>query len=159
MRTAAEAVAWYNTRKGDDLFGFAGEIIFQYIPFEVAKPYLTPEATQAEWEADLKPLTHEQCLTDARAYMAFAWEKVADHRGLSAGRSVIKLTAWCALLGEDELVAFANDESHYKQYGAPILKAISERLGFPIPDDARLVRMADGLPCRPDCEEGCGTHR
>ena len=43
----------------------------------------------------------------------------------------------------------------YEQYGAPKLKVICERLGFPMPDDMAALRMARGEPCTPGCAEGC----
>ena len=83
-----------------------------------------------------------------------------DHRGLSAGRSIDHFRAWLWMDGEDELVEQINSEDiPFAQYGAPILKAISEKYGAPTPDDDATLRMMLGSICEPDgCPyEGCGT--
>lgn len=67
-------------------------------------------------------------------YMEFAWDKVADQRGISASRSIEKMQEWAWLLGDDEVVAWCNDLALYPQYGAPILGRICEKYGFPIPE-------------------------
>lgn len=40
-------------------------------------------------------------------------------------------------------------------HGAGNLRYVCERYSLPIPDDPALQRMADGLPCDAECEEGC----
>lgn len=104
----------------------------------------------------VEPLSDDRVRDEMRQYMAeVGWDKVLGHRGISAGRTVEKMTAWLWLLGDDEMVRFAEDDSNYPQYGAPILKAICEKYGFPIPDDPAARRMAVGRRCVPDCDEGC----
>jgi hypothetical protein len=157
MRAFTDAIAFYEREKATDLFGFMLAVLLTYLPFDLARPYLKPEAMAAEWNADLPPFTPAQVAADALDYMAFAWGKVLDHRGLSAGRSIQKFKMWCYLLGEDELVARCDDDRQYPMYGAPILLAICTTLGWPVPVDDRAARMAAGKPCRDDCDEGCGT--
>src|SRR5262249_50912769 len=53
------------------------------------------------------PLTEDFVRKEMLSYLAFAFGKAADHRGISAARSVQKLTEYAWLLGVDELVAFA----------------------------------------------------
>lgn len=156
MRTLSEALTWYKQHEADDMLGFKLQVLLDYLPFELAKPYLKPEATAAAWHTDLHQFTPEQVIADARAYMAFAWGKVLEHRGLSAGRSVEKMQMWCYLLGEDRLVALCNNENQYAKYGAPILLAICTMFGWPVPMDDRVARMAAGKSCRDGCDEGCG---
>lgn len=156
MRTQEEIVAWLvEEEKTEDLFGFCRQVIVPYLPYSAAKVYLKPEITETEWLGEVRPFTQDRVMADMREYMAFAWDKVADHRGLSAVRSVSEMKAWCYILGEDELVAFCDEVANYAQYGAPILKHICEKLGFPIPDDPGVLRMCEGLPCHPGCEDGC----
>ena len=88
-----------------------------------------------------------------RTYMAFALGKAEDHRGLSAGRSVDKLRAWAWVLCDDD--RFREGQQPYRNYGVPILKAMCEHYGFDFPQHGPLQAMAQGLPCRPDCNEGC----
>lgn len=88
-------------------------------------------------------------------YMAFAWEKALGHRGLSAGRSVVRFRAWCWLIGDDDAVAFIDDEKNFPYYGVPILRYLSRRYAFLEPEGEEVDRMAGGKRCREDCEE-CG---
>lgn len=83
------------------MLGFRGEVLLPYLDKEHVQQFLKPGA-EVTWETD--SANRESVLAEARRYMAFAWGKVQDHRGIPAGRSVQKLTEWCWLLGEDELV-------------------------------------------------------
>lgn len=156
MHSLTDAVAWYEQQKADDMFGFMLTVLLEYLPFGLAHPYLKPEASMLDWNAKVTPFTEEQVTADALKYMDFAWGKVLDHRGLSAGRSVQKLRMYCYLLGEDDLTVLCVDESKYPMYGAPILHAICTTLGWPIPPDDAIIRMAQGKACHDDCHEGCG---
>jgi len=98
----------------------------------------------------------ETVLAQMREYMEFAWGKVDDHRGLSAGRSVEKFEAWVWLLADQETLDKMN-AADYPQYGAPKLAVVCEAYGFPIPDDEGIRSMIQGLACHADCENGCGS--
>ncbi len=142
------------------LFGFQAEVLVEYLTFDQAKPLLKPETqtdpnAPANW-GDVKAQTDDQILADLRDYMAFAWGKVRDHRGISAGRSIEKMRAWLWLLGDDEALAFADADRNYPQYGAPVLAFICRRFNLPIPDGDDLANMIDGRPCEPGCQQGCG---
>lgn len=152
MRTAEEIVQQIKGSKS--LFGFEVSVWIVYLPFEQARQFLKPEADVSKWE--YKEPTRENILSEMREYMAFAWSKVQDHRGLSANRSVEKMKAWLWLLEDQESFDFADDESNYAQYGAPILKHISEKYGFEIPESEEIERMARGESCGADFECGCG---
>lgn len=153
MLRTQEQIANYiqkNRDSHEDVFGFMAEVLIGYLDFAHAKPFLKPEAKPEDWKTD--PLTREHVIETMRDYMSFAWQKCEDHRGISAGRSVQKMQAWCWVLGEDHLI----DWEEFAQYGAPILLAVSQRYGFEIPTSDAVARMALGEYCRPDCEEGCG---
>lgn len=153
MRTLEEVVARANELE-DDFFGFRMSILVDYLPFDLARPFLVDDATAEEW-GDVPPLIREHVIGEMRSYMEFAWGKVEDHRGLSAGRSVQKMESWLWLLGDDALMRFAADGDNYAMYGAPVLKRICEAYGFSISDSSALANMAQGKPCRPGCNEGC----
>lgn len=143
-------------RDADDFLGFDAEALIGYLDFDHAKPFLKDGVTAGEWET----LPNDEAAIRAEAidYLSFAWGKAQDHRGISAGRSVTKLTEWMWLLGYDDLVdRIEFGAIGYAQYGAPVLAAVSEALGQPVPDDAETQRMVKGLPCRRDCMDGCGT--
>ncbi len=155
MRTQEEIVQRYEAVKADDVLGFRSEVLLLYLDFEHAKPYLKPDVTAESWNADVSKYDRDAVLEAAAKYMVFAWGKVKDHRGISASRSVDKMTEYAWLLGEDALVEEIG-RTGYAQYGAPPLKLICEKLGFPLPDDEPTKRMMRGEPCCDGCQEGCG---
>jgi hypothetical protein len=151
VRTQEEIVTRFEAAI-DDMFGFQREVLLGAMDYEHAKPFLKEDVTEAEWQE-----SRSDTAEAARGYLDFAIGKIVDHRGISAGRSVEKLTEYAWLLGRDDVVA-AMEAADYTNYGAPKVKAFAEGMGLPWPtDDPRLVRMAEGLPCRTDgCDEGCG---
>lgn len=154
MRTEQEIVARIESEKSK-MFSFVGEALFQFLSFDVAKPMLKEGITEEQWRESQAPCTRERVLQELREYMEFAWGKAHDHRGLSANRSVDKLSAWVWLLGDDETVAKV-EATDYPNYGAPKLKVICDAYGFPIPDDEATQNMIAGRPCEPGCGQGCG---
>jgi len=153
MRTDAEIVARIHARKAEDVFGFETGDLLGVLPFSSAREFFKLEAKAENWTPDER--TREGVVKTMREYMEFAWGKALDHRGISAGRSVSHLRAWVWLLGDEDYAAIPWDD--YPQYGAPVLKAVCDRFGFPMPDDKSALSMAAGHPCRLGCEEGCGT--
>lgn len=126
MRTPEEIVAFYETKKSDDWLGVMGSDILIYVPKPLVTPYL--KSPDVEWDAQL--LTDETILDTMRDYMPFAIGKAEDERGISAGRSIQHFQAWLFLIGDDEMLAFAEDDDNYDPYGKPILRAIAAKYGF-----------------------------
>lgn len=154
MRTQEEIVARIESLGiGEDILGFRREVLLAALDFEHARPFIGPSITAARWGEMAVPAAETEQV--ARAYYSFALGKIEDHRGISASRSVEKLTEYAWLLGRDELVD-AMAALDYPQYGAPIVKAWGEAFGEPWPDEPWAVRMAAGLPCEPGCQMGCG---
>ncbi len=158
MRTSKEAVEFL--KANGDLFGFMFEVVMPYLEFDDAKEWVKDGVTKRVWDKDKQEITRENVLAEMRDYMGrIAWNKAINHRGISAGRSVSKMTGWLYLLGDDELVDFALNEANYENYGAPILQAICDKYGFDIPDSNIVRAMAAGKVC-PSCvaglESGCG---
>jgi hypothetical protein len=141
----------------------------QFMNFEpeVLSDYISNETIAARLEGKLddtiraelaartpKPIA--EALDDAKEYMAeYGWPKASGHRGISATRTIQKMRAWFWLLGDDEVIDWCDDGDLYPMYGAPVLKRICEKYGWPIPTDDGVMRMIQGLPCDPDCENGC----
>jgi len=142
MRTSEEILQKIKDNSG--VFGFTTSALIEFLPFDLAKPFLVETAKEEEWK--VTPSTHDAIVAVMRDYMAFAWEK-----------SVEKMAAWAWMLGDDDLVAQILDDANYPQYGAPALAIVCRKLGFPIPNVEGLHRMIKGLPCDPDCEMGCGS--
>ena len=161
MRTQDEIVK--RLRDHGDPFGFGLQVLLPHLDFDHAREFLKNGATRADWESPRQngdgveeryPLAESAALRDFRAYAAFAWGKAQDHRGLSAMRSVEKLTAWTWLLGRDDVLDRVQ-QTDYALYGCPVLRVLCEAFDFPIPDDEGARRMMRGEPCRPDCPNGC----
>jgi len=154
MKTKKEIIERYRKIKQDDLFGFTAEILLSRLSFDEAKEFLTEDAKAENWKAE--PFDEQTVLAEMKSYMEFAWSKVIDHRGLSASRSIEKMRAWLWLMGDDELLEYADVDENYAQYGAPILMKICEKYGLDIPQDESVKRMSQGLPCMENCDMGCG---
>jgi hypothetical protein len=154
MRTRDQIAEYYKGRKRWDTLGFEAEVLLPYLDTEHLRPFCKEGADLSKHRA--QPLTEPRVIREMKSYMEFAWGKVIDHRGISAGRSVQKMRAWLWLLGDDELVSFCDDERNYPQYGAPILRRICQKYKLPIPKGEMVDRMARGLACQAGCDMGCG---
>lgn len=149
-RTPQEILQRISDVADDDFFGFRVEVLVEALPYEHAKAWLDDSVTAVEWAAAAAE-THT-----AETYYQFALGKIRDHRGISAGRSVDKLSEYAWLLGCDDVVA-AMGAAEYEQYGAPKVKAFALAMELTWPaDNLALERMAAGLPCVDGCENGCG---
>jgi hypothetical protein len=147
-----------------DFFGFQRQDLITFLPWEEAKEFLKKEyvtkveaGKEEKWEAYTDPVER------IKDYMDFALDKATGHRGLSAGRSIDHMQAWLWLAGEDELLAQAEDDKNWGQYGAGILMLICKHYDI---DYKSLLyetyiqdfeNMAKGEPCRPGCNEGCSV--
>lgn len=149
-RTQDEIVARVKATRHTDVFGFVAEVLLSGLDHSHAKPWLRDDSKPEDWPC---PLSLDQQRTGAVDYLAFAFEKAGDHRGISAIRSVDKLGAWLWLL---ELDHERFDAADYSQYGVPKLFVAAEELGVEKPTDTDLVRMSQGLPCEDGCDMGCG---
>lgn len=152
MRTTEEVIARIQETLKTDMFGFKASALLELLTFEQAKPFLKTDASSDGWKT---ATTREELLACMREYMEFAWGKVEDHRGISAGRSVEKFEAWIWALGDDATLKEFED-APYAQYGAPQLAVVCRAYGFTIPDTESLARMITGEPCEPGCQDGCG---
>ncbi len=152
-RTQDEIVERIRAVEDDDFLGFRREVLIIHgLDFEHAREYLAPETTAEQWKAAVPA----DLLRAATEYYDFALGKILDHRGISASRSVDKLTEYAWLLGRDDVVA-AMEAADYPQYGAPKVKAFADGFGLAWPDSEVMTRMANGEPCTPTCAEGCGS--
>lgn len=153
VRAQGEIVARVRAVADEDVLGFQREVLVDALDFEHAREFLKADCTQEEWgevpDADV-------LLAEAREYYVFALGKIRDHRGISASRSVSKLTEYAWLFCRDDVVT-AMDAADYAQYGAPKVKAFGSGFGLAWPDDPAMKRMADGEPCEPGCSGGCGS--
>jgi hypothetical protein len=148
VRSFEEIVAKVQETRGE-IFSFHAEVLVPFLPFDIAKQFLVADAKAENWKPT--PFDRETVLGEMRTYMAeYGWPKATEHRGLSASRTVDKMRAWSWLLGDDKAVELCDGD--YAPYGAPILKALSDYFGFPVPDSDGAKRMAAGEACDPECE-------
>lgn len=155
MRKSSEIVDRIKTTAKQPM-NFEPEVLAQYLSFDDAADVRNEKVTQDEWGTQTRPLTRDAVLEDAAEYMGrIGWDKCVNHRGISAYRTIQKMTAWVWLIEDGDAVAFLEDDANYPQYGAPALKYLCERFGWPIPDDESVLRMAAGKPCGADYECGC----
>lgn len=154
MRSQAAIVERFKVAQ-NDFMPFGVEALCEFLDEEHLQAFLKPE----ERGKRMPPRDHE--LTDAgvidqmREYAAFGWTKVRDHRGISATRTMLKMREWLWLLGDNEMQALCDSHNAYAPYGAPVLRAICQKYGFPIPEAEDIQRMALGEACEPDCCQGC----
>lgn len=153
-RDQEEILFRINSLKGEDMFGFRQEVLGMFLVYDHIirwAPGIAKDVGLQQWA--------DSCSRDpfleSRNYLEFAFSKAADHRGISAIRSVEKLYEYAWLMGRDD-VCVAMEAAPYGKYGVPKLVAFAKGIGVSWPEDnAALVRMSEGWPCRPDCEEGC----
>lgn len=159
IRSAEEIVARIELVKSNDFFGVQVGGFVARLPYEAARPYLQEGVTQEQWLARADAGTVEE---EAIAYLDFAVSKIVHHRGLSASRSVDHYRVWLWLLFGDE--GFAEFEcAQYENYGAPQVRVAARLLGAEdqwlaaVEAHPELARMADGDPCEPGWDAGCGS--
>jgi hypothetical protein len=131
-RTDDEIVARIRELMADqfkDFFGFESSDLIATLPLDVARQFLKApeegddEIAEEDWEQH--PRDREGVLADMLDYMPFAWDKVNNCRGLSAGRSMSHYSAWSWLIRED-----FGDLTDYEFYGKPNLIKICEHFGW-----------------------------
>ena len=151
MKTQEEIRARFDEHRGsyDDMFGFKQEALFEALEFASVADIVQEGVTADGWhEVDVEKT--------AREYLKFAVGKVADHRGISASRSVEKFTEWLWVLDDADL-SRRFEEAEYSPYGAPKLAVLAEAWGIRTSemDSEAWSRMSKGMNCTDDCREGC----
>lgn len=152
-RTQEEITKRIRDVQEDDFLGFRTTVLLMQLDYEHARPWLKDRTNEQEWEENLRD--YRSLPEQAATYLDFAWDKARNHRGISASRSVTKLTEWAWLMEREDVIADM-EGAIYENYGVPKLFAFAKGFGLPIPEGDDLARMARGETCRPGCEEGCG---
>lgn len=147
VRSPEEILAYYAVRRDTDFLGFTGEVLLSHLPLTMVQSLLPIQLS--EWM--LYPLTEDAIKEELRVALPEAWQAVRGHQSMIASRNAEHFAAWMYLLGDDGLQEYAEDDTNYNPYGAPILAAISLKYGWPIPADPMLTRMLRGEPCSTTC--------
>lgn len=155
MRTQREIYDRFRKIASEDLFGFRREVLLTVIADEAIRLLIAAGFLKANDFDSIPEQTDEQVTQAAHQYLNFAISKILDHRGLSAGRSIEKLSEYAWLLDRTD-VQRAMDDAPYPQYGAPKVRAFAQTMKLFWPSDYMLDRMANGLPCEEGCDMGCG---
>lgn len=130
-------------QNGEGLFEFASEILIDYLPWNsrtigCLKDILTDEAfdkyvkSPSLWKFINDIPESAQNFLD---YMVFAWGKAVDQRGLSASRSIEKLSTYLWLFGRDDLVNIIDNDDLYNPYGMPALIAVCDKMKIAVPEE------------------------
>ena len=119
-----------------DILGFEQEVAIDYVSFEAAKPHLKDEFVERvevgkdKW---IQITDVMEAVQDFLDYMVFAWMKAKDERGISAGRSIVKLATWMKILGRPDVAKVLSNPKLYKPYGKPALVEACKMLGIKYP--------------------------
>ncbi len=143
-----DVLAFHERVKRYDMFGFAVEVVVDYVPFDKAERFYKQEFRDAvsAGEEDAPPAP--DLLRNVRGfldYMSFAWEKATHQRGISAMRSVVKLSVHMAGLSRPDLADVLLDEGRYEPYGAPALIEVCDALGITVPDGVRAFAKGEAF--------------
>jgi len=125
--------------KRNEFLNFEPEVLLEFLPFDAVKDLCKDETTAETFGA---PKTLEEGVDAFLGYMEFAWGKAEDERGLSAMRSIQKLSAYLWLFGRDDLHDLINDDDLCNPYGAPALIAVCDEMKIPVPDSLRAFAKA-----------------
>lgn len=138
-RSSAEVAARVIEARKRDALGFEWHEYLIWVDFEdLAKVAEGSTTTEVEWDE----VTSERgpIVEVMREYMAFAWEKANDCRGISAARSMMHYRAWLWLSGEDGF----EDLTEYDNYGKDHLVRVCEHLGLDVAEFDDGVRTNGG---------------
>jgi hypothetical protein len=157
MRTLKEIQAHIKEIKHADFFSIETADLGTYLHLSMLREIgigMSDDFEPDQW-SESTPERVKQILID---YLDFAIGKGEDHRGLSAERSIAHMRAWLWLIEDDELYQFASNTANYRNYGAPILLAISRKYRPKFNDFSEgFLNMAKGRRCQPGCSEGCSN--
>jgi hypothetical protein len=137
LKTQDEIVAKLDDDTNKRFMDFTPDVLVPALEWDFAKKYLKEDYVEKvekgeekfEYASDIKTIVQE--FLD---YMVFAWGKAEDERGLSAYRSISKLSAWLWLLNREDLVNTIEDNNLYNPYGAPALIEVCNQLGIEVPE-------------------------
>lgn len=124
-------------QRDNDFFNFQQEVAIDFLSLNECQGILDEEYFQKvkcgeiefEYISDVA-----EAAQDFLDYMVFAWGKAMDERGLSASRSLMKLSAWMEILGRKDIAEILQDAGLYAPYGRPALRKACQLLGIECPD-------------------------
>ena len=168
MRTEEEVLARLRAINGseEDFLGWRSSVLLAYLPYEKAKEFfgVPDNDLEQDWDTEIRrPNDEAHVREEIREYLIFAMDKMDNHRGISASRSVLKMGEWVWLvLGDDASEVYQS--APYENYGAPAIKTAADLFGLQDVWVAHLTpvieKMVRGKACRllcPDCHPWVGA--
>lgn len=138
LRTQEEILEKYKEYEDDGrMFDFRPEVLLEHLSYENSSQFLSDEYKAKISSGEIKHTCVDNVLEatqDFLDYMVFAWGKAQDERGLSASRSIGKLSAWLWLLNREDLESKINEDGLYNPYGAPALVEVCKALEINVPE-------------------------
>lgn len=132
LRTQEEILEKYGEYEEDGrMFDFRPEVLLEHLSYENSSSFLSDEYKAKINSGEVKHIFVDNVLEatqDFLDYMVFAWMKSQDERGLSASRSIQKLSAWLWLLNREDLESKIQEDGLYNPYGAPALVEVCNAL-------------------------------
>lgn len=129
MRTQEEMVERVKMVMGEfPVIAITHDDIAIYLTAENLKQFAKKGVDLSGWTA--VEMDKEKIEKEISSYLPFAWEKAEGKRGLSAMRSIAHFRNWLWLLGDDDLLAFVENDNNYTEYGIPMLLKIREKYGM-----------------------------
>lgn len=138
LRSYEEILQRFKDKDDEDFFGNKREVLSNYIKFDDILPFVRQDYLEEfKSKKDVYAFvdTIEECTQDFLDYMNFAWGKAVNERGLSASRSIAKLSVWLWLVSRDDLSTLIESDNLYNPYGAPALVAVCEKLNITVPKE------------------------
>lgn len=138
LRTQEEILEKYKEYEDDGrMFDFRPEVLLEHLSYENSSQFLSDKYKAKISSGEIKYSFVNNVLEatqDFLDYMVFAWMKAQDERGLSASRSIQKLSAWLWLLNREDLESKINEDGLYNPYGAPALVEVCKALEINAPE-------------------------
>ena len=131
---------WEDIKNEKNMFDFRPEVLIEYLPFDFVKPMLKDEyllKIESGEESWVQITEIDICAKAFLDYMEFAWGKAEDERGISASRSINKLSMWLWLMSREDLSETIQQDHLYNPYGAPALIEVCDVMGINVPDSLR----------------------
>lgn len=124
-------------KDNDDIY-FSSCIVIDFLPLDVnTKKYFNDEYikdVESGKEKHTQITDVYEVAQDFLDYMVFAWMKANNERGLSASRSIEKLSVWMKILSRNDIAEVLNDDRLYNPYGKPALRKACKMLEIKSPD-------------------------
>lgn len=126
-------------KESENPFSFSADVLIDYLDWEKSKQFYKNEYIKKVKDKKEKKPTKitdiYETVQDMLDYLIFGYMKALDERGLSAGRTIDKLSHWLWLLGREDLKRLVNDNELYNPYGMPALIELTKALGLKVPED------------------------